>query len=201
MLPLASVLWLFGSTSPCLADEPSSLVHRKRGEIIYSVRRLVNRASAGQPPASVRIEVESTVGWGCICAPLVFTAANGTAETGDPELFVLPVFKAGVLDPGRYHVDSSFVLIGRYTGRVRALPEYRHERGEPLEEGILDAQPAPEFLVDSWCYVDHGARRRSPGEELRKQLADEFNRMKKEGAQPCQEPPPRDVSDKTRKPR
>jgi hypothetical protein len=181
-----SALLLCSVALPSLAraEEPVSLLNRTRSQILSAVPRLVNLASIGERKR-VTLEVESTFGWGCSCAPFVFTAAKGTA--GEMELFVLPVFPGGVLDATKYQdADGpAFVLTGHYSGRIRTIVEYRTERKERMEEGLLEAHPAPELVVESWCYV---TKPPGKGKGDKKAPPGLIDRMKKDGAKACEAP-------------
>jgi hypothetical protein len=175
------------SASAAWAD--GAWVPREPKEAALAVRRLVNRASL-QQSSRLTIETEATVGWGCPCAPLILT--TGGDQSSALELFVLPVFNYGVLDATRYGAPGLyFVLTGSYTGRIRTVPEYRREKNERTEEGIHDAQPAPEFSVESWCYSmkpsGKKSRRRASKNDA-EDLVDQLERMRRDGAQPCAEP-------------
>ncbi len=119
------------------------------------VLSLMDTARSGEAE-QVTLYFRSTVGWGCPCAPFVFSD-SGDVATFDEEL-VYPVFRDARDFDRAWEPHGTYVL----TGRMDSVPlDYYNwskliGRPQPLGKGDGEEHRLkrhPVFHVDSWCFA------------------------------------------------
>jgi len=153
-------------------------------ELVSTVQRLMEESREGQKTI-VKIEAQTTVGWGCPCPDFVYAnyQLDGLNLSKNPEGFFAFQSQEGVPDINNFlsavYPKGRFHVTGYYTGEVdgaaysRMKPR-RHAKRTP---------GACKFVVMSWCYEPPV----NPEDGSSKA---ELEELRKKGVPWCGAPPP-----------
>lgn len=128
---------------PTAADPLDALARAVDAEVKASL------ASRRKPKRQVVVYAATTLDYGCLCPPFVFSPFH---NSGRPDSYVLPLFAKGVPDPA-LTTQGAYRLLGHFEGRRMTGRQWLRLRHEKVERGMSEyARKAPVFVVDGWCF-------------------------------------------------
>jgi len=157
-----------------------------------TVTRLQALAKKGKA-VQVTLRLDTTIGWGCPCAPLVF---SGIRSTGLEELFIYTVMKPGVTDIARAtSFRGRLTVRGRFTGKEVDRYQWARLQGKrpPPRTGdrvTYYRKTHPLFRVSWWCLKPGRALSAAERGELRRELREAIpkNRLCRKKRRPTSAP-------------